>query len=352
MTSTSEILFERRGAAGLVTLNRPKALNAVTHNMVRALAQQLDDWAKDDRITRVVVTGAGGRAFSAGGDIRAIYDLGRVGCHDDALTYWRDEYVLNAAIRHYPKPYISLIDGIVMGGGAGVSVHGSHRIAGDNFLFAMPETSIGFFPDIGATWFLSHMPGETGTYCALTGARLDASDGVTLGIATHRVSSSRLGALLEALCGNTAVDATLAAYAEPAGEGPVAARQALINRTFAGPTIEDILHALETEGAGNSDDAAFARETVATLRANAPLSLRITLEQMRRGRHLGFDDCMRMEYRMVSRMVFEPDLYEGIRAAIIDKDRTPTWRRAPLCAITAPDVERYFAPLPQELPLP
>ena len=346
------MLFECRGSAGLVTLNRPKALNSVTHGMVHALAKQLDEWAVDDRITRVVVTGAGGRAFSAGGDIRAIYDLGRAGRYDDALAYWRDEYILNTAIKRYPKPYISLIDGIVMGGGAGVSVHGSHRVAGDNFLFAMPETSIGLFPDIGATWFLSHMPGETGTYCALIGARLNATDGVTLGIATHRVRSSRFPDLLDALCGDTAVDTVLAAFTEPAGEGPVTARRPFIDHTFAGTSVEEILSALDEAGSSRSDNAAFARETAAILRANAPLSLRVTLEQIRRGRNLSFEDCMRMEYRIVSRMVHEPDLYEGIRAAIIDKDRAPTWRRAPLCAITAADVERFFGPLPQELPLP
>ena len=169
--SNDDILFERRGAAGIVTLNRPKALNAVTHAMVLALRAQLTRWADDPAVTRVVITAAGGRAFSAGGDIRALYDLGKAGRHDEALQFWRDEYPLNAAIKNYRKPYIALIDGIAMGGGVGVSVHGSHRVAGDRFSFAMPEVGIGFFPDVGATWFLPRMPGELGTYCALTGER-------------------------------------------------------------------------------------------------------------------------------------------------------------------------------------
>src|SRR3954467_3819451 len=188
---SSDIVFERRGAAGIVTLNRPKALNAVTHEMVRALARQLRAWESDVAVTRVIIRAAGTRAFSAGGDIRALYELGRAGRQAEALTFWRDEYPLNALIKRYPKPYIALIDGIVMGGGVGVSVHGSHRVAGDRFLFAMPEVGIGFFPDVGGTWFLPRMPGELGTYCALTGERLKNADAVPFGIATHYVRSSR-----------------------------------------------------------------------------------------------------------------------------------------------------------------
>ena len=160
---TDDILFERRGAAGLITLNRPQALNAVTHAMVLALRAQLAAWADDPAITRVVISAAGGRAFSAGGDIRALYDLAQAGRHDEALQFWRDEYPLNVAIKNFRKPYVALIDGIVMGGGVGVSVHGSHRVAGDRFQFAMPEVGIGFFPDVGATWFLARLPGELGT---------------------------------------------------------------------------------------------------------------------------------------------------------------------------------------------
>ena len=217
MTSeTSDILFARRGAAGIVTLNRPKALNAVTHAMVRALARQLDAWADDAAVTRVIVTAAGERAFSAGGDIRALYDLGRAGKQEEALTFFREEYTLNTAIKRYRKPYVALIDGIVMGGGFGVSVHGSHRVAGDRFAFAMPEVGIGFFPDVGGTWVLPRMPGETGTWVALTGDRLKTADAVAAGIATHHVRSDRFGDLADALCGNVSVDATLAAFAQHA----------------------------------------------------------------------------------------------------------------------------------------
>ncbi|HET7910394.1 MAG TPA: 3-hydroxyisobutyryl-CoA hydrolase, partial [Pseudolabrys sp.] len=228
-----DILFERRGAAGLVTLNRPKALNAVTHDMVRALRVQLDRWADDAAVARVVIMAAGERAFSAGGDIRALYDLGKAGRVEDALQFWRDEYPLNMAIKNYRKPYVALIEGIAMGGGVGVSVHGSHRVAGDRFSFAMPEVGIGFFPDVGATWFLPRMPGELGAYCALTGERFGPADAISSGVATHRIASKHFPALLAGLTGMVSVDAMLAAFALPAERGPIALRQAAIDRLFA-----------------------------------------------------------------------------------------------------------------------
>src|SRR6476660_9320604 len=221
-TPGDEILFERRGAAGIVKLNRPKALNAVTHAMVLALRAQLDRWADDGAVARVVITATGDRAFSAGGDIRALYDLGKAGKHAEALQFWRDEYPLNAAIKNYRKPYVALIDGIAMGGGVGVSVHGSHRVAGDRFSFAMPEVGIGFFPDVGSTWFLPRMPGELGTWCALTGDRIKTADALAAGIATHHVGSERFADLTDALCGNVSVDAVLGAFAAPMGGGPMA----------------------------------------------------------------------------------------------------------------------------------
>jgi enoyl-CoA hydratase len=341
----SEILFDRRGAAGIVTLNRPAALNAVTHGMVRALAAQLREWARDPAITRVVVTAAGGRAFSAGGDIRALYDLGKAGRHDEALQFWRDEYPLNAAIKRYPKPYVSLIDGIVMGGGAGISINGSHRVAGDRFAFAMPEVGIGFFPDVGATWFLPRLPGELGTYCALTGERLGASDAVAAGIATQRVSSQRFPELLDALTGSVPVEALLSAFAEPAGEQKLAPRRAVIDRLFKGETVERLLAALDAEAAAGSADAAFAAATAATMRTKSPLSLKIALAQVRAGKNWDFDACMRAEFRIVSRIVHGHDFYEGVRAVIIDKDNAPRWRPASLAQVSAAEVERHFAPL-------
>lgn len=343
---TEEILFERRGAAGLVTLNRPKALNAVSHAMVLTLRAQLEAWADDDAVARVIVTGAGERAFSAGGDIRALYDLGIAGRHDEALQFWADEYPLNALIKNYRKPYIALIDGIAMGGGIGVSVHGSHRVAGDRCSFAMPEVGIGFFPDVGATWFLPRMPGETGTYCALTGERFNADDGVMCGLATHRVPSARFEELKNALCHEVSVDAVLAELAVTRQHGPVSLRRAVIDRLFRGDTVEGILAALDNEAQSTSADAEWAGKTAATIRTKSPTSLKLALAQVRRGAHDDFATCMRTEFRIVSRIIHDKDFYEGVRAVIVDKDNKPLWNPASLEAVSAAEIERHFAPLP------
>ncbi len=353
MAGAQDILFERRGAAGLVTLNRPHALNAVTHAMVLALRAQLDKWADDASVTRVVIQAAGGRAFCAGGDIRHLYDLGQAGRRDEALQFWRDEYPLNAAIKNYRKPYVALIDGIVMGGGVGVSVHGSHRVAGDRYSFAMPEVGIGFFPDVGATWVLPRLAGELGTYCALTGERFGPGDAVGAGLATHRIPSARFPELLDGLTGTVPVDALLAAFSEPAGEGPILARREAIDRLFAGSRVEDMLAALDDEAVSGRDDAGWAAETAATMRTKSPLSLKLALAQMRRGKTWDFAECMRAEFRIVSRVIEGHDFYEGVRAVIVDKDNAPRWRPAALADIGEADVERHFAPLgARELVLP
>ncbi len=371
MPDESDIILDRRGSAGLVTLNRPAALNAVNRTMVRTLRDALERWRYDEAVSRVVVTAAGGRAFSAGGDLRAIYEAGRAGRQEESLDFWREEYALNATIRHYPKPYVALIDGIVMGGGVGVSVHGSHRIAGDRFEFAMPEVGIGFFPDVGATWFLPRLPGEIGTYCALTGARLKLADAVPAGIATHRIPSASFGELAEALCSAVPVDAVLAGFASsalsgrresgreappPKSEGAVTAHRGAIDHIFAAGSVEEILTGLDVEAAGTGDASRppsnWAGEVAATIRAKAPLSLKIALAQMRRGRRWSFAECMRAEFRIVSRVVYGHDFYEGIRAVIIDKDNRPRWSPETLAEVTPDSVENHFAPLESELMLP
>jgi enoyl-CoA hydratase len=351
-SSEAEILFERRGVAGLVTLNRPKALNAVTHAMVSALARQLAAWASDPAVTRVVISAAGERAFSAGGDIRALYELGKSGRHDEALSFWREEYVLNSAIKHYPKPYVALIDGIVMGGGVGISVHGSHRVAGDKFLFAMPEVGIGFFPDVGATWFLPRLPGELGTYCALTGERFTAADTIAASVATHRVSSARFPELRDALCSAVPVDALLAAFNEPIGDAPILAQRASIDQLLTGDRVEDILAVLDRAADAGDADAKVAARIAMSIRGKSPTSLKLALAQMRLGKTLTFDACMRTEFRIVSRVIHGHDFYEGVRAVIIDKDNAPRWQPATLAEVMPGDVERHFAPLARELELP
>ena len=337
-----DILFERRGAAAVVTLNRAQALNAVTHEMVRALRERLEQWADDPAITRVIVTAAPGRAFSAGGDIRALTDLGKAGRYDEAVQFWRDEYPLNAYIKGYRKPYVALIDGIVMGGGVGISIHGSHRVAGERYQFAMPEVGIGFFPDVGATWFLPRMPGELGTYCALTGERFNAADAVNAHTATHRVPSDRFPPLLDALYGTASVDAILAAFTEQVEQGPIFARRGVIDRLFVGDRVENILQRLDAE---TGEHAEWARATAANIRTKSPLSLKLALAQVRRGKDWDFATCMQAEFRIVSRVIRGHDFYEGVRAVIIDKDNKPRWQPASLAEVSDTEVERHFADL-------
>jgi enoyl-CoA hydratase len=346
MVSSGDILFERRGSAGLVTLNRPKALNAITHGMVRALAAQLDAWATDDTVTRVIVTASGERAFSAGGDIRALYDQITAGRHQEALSFFRDEYKLNTAIKRYPKPYVSLIDGIVMGGGVGVSIHGSHRVAGERYVFAMPEVGIGFFPDVGATYALPRLAGEIGTYCALTGERLKAADAVLSGAATHHVKSRRFPALLDALCGKDPVNAVLADFMESSGPGEVMPRRRMIDRTFAWDSVPAILAALQREAGKATDDAQWLAKTVQTIRTKSPSSLVLALAQMRYGRTHSFEACMAAEFRIVSRIVYGADMVEGVRAIIVDKDNAPHWSPPELDTVPNDLIARHFAALP------
>ncbi|MFL4983586.1 MAG: enoyl-CoA hydratase/isomerase family protein [Xanthobacteraceae bacterium] len=352
MTTDTDILFVRRGAAGIVTLNRPQALNAVTHGMVRALAAKLAEWAKDEGVTRIVITAAGERAFSAGGDIRALYELGKSGRHGEALQFWRDEYMLNTLIKRYPKPYIALIDGIVMGGGVGISIHGSHRVAGDKFQFAMPEVGIGFFPDVGATWFLPRLPGEIGTFCALTGERMKNADAVRAGVVTHYAASPQFPAILEALTENETPDAILDWFGEKLGIGPLWLYRQALDRLFAADRVEDILAALDREAISHSAEAGWAGATAAAMRGKSPLSLKIALAQLRRGREWSFTDCMKAEFRIVSRIIHGHDFYEGVRAVIIDKDNAPRWKPPRLNQVLEADIDRYFAPLETELELP
>src|SRR3954463_1895342 len=218
MADEAEVICERLGAAGVITLNRPQALNAITLRMVRAMTRALEAWAEDAAVTRVIIEAAGGRAFSAGGDIRHLYDLGKAGRYDEALTFWREEYALNVRIKRYPKPYVAVIDGIVMGGGVGVSLHGSHRVASDRYVFAMPEVGIGFFPDVGATYALPRLPGRMGLYLALTGERARAADALAFGLAPHAVPSAALAEARAALIDGAPVDAALGLAArEPDG---------------------------------------------------------------------------------------------------------------------------------------
>lgn len=346
MGGDGDILFEDTGALGRITLNRPGVLNALTLEMARRLDARLVEWGADGRIGAVVIEGAGGRAFCAGGDIRALYEaMGRPG---DPLPveFYRDEYVLNHRVFSFPKPYIALIDGVVMGGGVGVSVHGSHRVATENLLFAMPETGIGLFPDVGGTYFLSRMPGGLGMYLALVGARLGAADALYCGVATHHVPRERLADLAAALAATPfggdargAASAAIARFAADPGPPPLADHRAEIDRCFAAGSVEEIIAALAADG------GEWAKATLAVIETKSPTSLKVTHRQLREGARLDFAAAMRLEYRLSQRFCAGHDFAEGVRAAVIDKDAAPKWRPDRLEEVTPAAVDAYFAPL-------
>jgi enoyl-CoA hydratase len=340
--SEPEVLIERRGCAGLLVLNRPKALNALTLGMVRAIAAALDEWERDETIARVVVRGAGGRAFCAGGDIRQLYEQGRAGDHAAQLTFWREEYRLNRRIKRYSKPYVALVDGVVMGGGVGLSAHGARLVAGEGFAFAMPEVGIGFFPDVGATYLLPRLPDRAGVYLAMTGARAGAADALALGLAHTVAPSARIGELADALTDRQPIDSIIARFVAPAMASPLAAQRALMEDTFGHSTPAQIIAAL---GAAASGGSAFARAAQEAMLAKSPTSQAVALRQMQIGGALSFEDAMTMEFRIVSRICRGHDFYEGVRAVIVDKDNRPQWRPAVAEAVSKADIDAHFAPL-------
>lgn len=342
-----EVLFEERGMLGLITLNRPSALNALTWGMMRAIDHQLDAWRSDDQIAVVAIRGAGDRAFAAGGDIRWLYENGEAGSTGE--KNWRffwEEYRLNTKIKRYPKPYVGIMDGVVMGGGVGVSIHGSQRFVTERTMFAMPETGIGLFPDVGATWFLPRMPGAFGMFCGLTGARLRGRDAVEL-LDAAPVDASDVDALID----------RLAAGQDPANAGEGAAgvgdwsaeakylkMEEEIAACFRGGSVEEVLAALERDG---SD---WATGEAKTIRSKSPSSVRLAFRQITEGASLSFEDCMRLEYRLARYCMTTPDFYEGVRAVIVDKDNAPDWSPPSLHEATDEHVERAFASLgPEEL---
>ena len=347
--AAEDIRIERRGGLGLVALNRPQALNTLSLAMYRIFDPQLVAWGGDPDIHAVAVKGDGGRSFCAGGDVRAIYDArrGAVGDGDYKTDFFREEYSLIARVHRFPKPYVALMDGIVMGGGAGISVNGSHRVVTEKTLFAMPEGHIGLFPDVGASRLLNLCPGRAGLYLALTGKRIGAADCLYCGFATHYVPSARLNELLEALAAirfhpgtaRAQVDAAIARFAAKPGTASLPAIQPEIDRAFAGKSIEAILAALDWERA---DWAKEARDAMARA---SPLSLKITLRQLQLGKGMSVDQALTLEYRLTQHVMAGQDFFEGIRAALVDKDNKPRWQHAAPEDVGEGEVESYFASL-------
>ncbi|MEV4787217.1 enoyl-CoA hydratase/isomerase family protein [Streptomyces tuirus] len=333
------VLFHTHGRAARITLNRPRALNALTHTMVRRIDEALTAWERDPSVETVVITGAGERGLCAGGDIRAIHDDARDGDGTASAAFWRDEYRLNARIARWPKPYVAVMDGIVMGGGVGVSAHGSVRVVTERSRVAMPETGIGFVPDVGGTHLLAVAPGELGTHLALTGAQIGAADALLCGLADHYVPTAALPDLLDALA-ESPVGEALAGYVRTPDRGALAARRDWIDACYAAGTVEEIVRRLLAHG----DPA--AKEAAETLLAKSPTALKVTLASLRRARKLGtLELVLNQEYRVSCAALDTADLVEGIRAQVVDKDRRPRWSPKTLGEVTDADVERFFAPL-------
>jgi enoyl-CoA hydratase len=338
-----DVIARREGACGVIRLNRPKAINAVTLEMFREVDGALDAFEADPAVAVILLEGAGERGLCAGGDIRVLWESSKVE-GDLGKILWRDEYRLNARIETFAKPYVSFMDGIVMGGGVGLSAHGSNRVVTDRTKLAMPEVGLGFFPDVGGTWLLSHSPGEIGTYVGLTGRTMNGPDAVHAGFADAVVPAARLADLREALVdarsGSTSAEigALIDGFATGEAAGPVAAIQGKIDRWFAYDRMEDIVAALRRDG------SELALATLDTLREKSPRGLVVTLRLLRLARaSRSLQECLVREYRAALSVFASDDFREGVRAAVIHKDRSPRWSPPRIEDVTPEMIAPYFA---------
>ena len=344
VAENEDVLVTVENGVGLITLNRPKAINSLTHPMVTAMSKVLADWEHDDEVRVVVVSGAGERGLCAGGDIVAVYNSARAG-GQDAARFWYDEYLLNAQIARLPKPYVALMDGIVMGGGVGVSAHGSVRVVTETTKMAMPEVGIGFIPDVGGTYLLSRAPGRLGQHAAISGAPFDGADAIALGFADHYVPHEKLAAFRQRIV-DDGIDAALVAHAIEPPASNLVAQRSWIDKCYAGESVAEIIAALR------GHDEVLASEAADLIATRSPISVSVALEAVRRAAHLEtLEDVLRQEYRTSCGSLRSHDLVEGIRAQVIDKDRNPKWSPATLSAVTQSDIKEYFKPADRELEL-
>ena len=341
--SDSEVLARIESGVGRITLNRPKALHALNRGMCEAMTEALLTWRDDPTVVSVLIDHAGERGFCAGGDIRMIAESG-AGDAAEARAFFKTEYRLNHLLFEYPKPVTAIVDGIVMGGGVGISEPADIRVATERTTYAMPETGIGLFPDVGGGWFLPRLPGQTGVWLALTGARLKAADTVALGVHSHFVPAERIEDLKAAMLAEPAdPKAVVERFAGDPGPGPTAEHREAIDRLFAHDRVEEIFAALEAEGS----DWALAQ--LAVLKTKSPQSMKVSLRQLRTGATLGsFAENMAMEYRLGGRVVRTHDFQEGVRSVIVDKDNAPRWSPARLEEVTDEQLDTLFAPLPPD----
>ena len=337
----TDVVARREGALGHLTLNRPAAYNALTLGMVQAISAVLDAWEMDPQVALVLLDGAGDRAFCAGGDIRALYDAARAGHYATLSDFFRAEYRLNARLARYPKPVIAVMDGMTMGGGIGLGAHASHRVVTERSALAMPEVRIGFVPDVGGTYLLGRAPGELGLHMALTGGRLGGADALLCGLADVHVPVGQLHELRIALAhcrDGEDVWARLDGLATAPEPGRFAAARPWIDRCYAADTVEAILGEL---AAAPEPDARAAADEIA---ANAPVSLKVTLRALRDARHFDLETCLEREFQLAQSITRRLDFVEGVRAAVVDKDRKPAWNPPRLDMVSRSDVLEHFAP--------
>ena len=339
----SDLIVRREGTAGIIRLNRPKALNAMTYEMSQGIDAALDRFETDPAVSVVILEGAGERGLCAGGDIRGLYESSKAG-GDLGKVFWRQEYVMNARISKYPKPYVAFMDGLVMGGGVGLSAHARHRVVTEKTKLAMPEVGLGFFPDVGGTWLLPRSPGEIGTYFGLTGQTMNGPDAIFSRFADAVVPSAKLPALRAALTGvgpgvtSIEVDKVIARFATGETAGPIAARRADIDRWFAHDRMEDIFAELQR------DDSELAQSTLKTLNEKSPRGMVVTLKLLRLARNaVSLEECLVREYRAALEVFRSDDFREGVRAAVIDKDRNPKWSPPSVEDVTPEMLAPYFA---------
>jgi enoyl-CoA hydratase len=338
-TMTEDIIARVEGSAGRITLNRPKALNALNYPMVRAIMAALAEWRDDDRVKHVVIDGAGDRAFCAGGDIRAVYEA-IPGDPDFARNFWRDEYRLNAMIARYPKPYVAIMDGFCLGGGVGLSAHGSHRIVTERSRVGMPETAIGFTPDVGGSWLLARAPGHWGEYMAATAYRMKAGDAIQAGFADRMINAQDVAEFIAALCEGRSADETTRRHETYSGASEIAAQQSRIDSAFASPTIAEAVRRLEKV------NETWEQETLKRIAAHSPTALAAAHFSVRKVRHFKrLEEGLDHEYRFAHRAVGLHDFREGVRSLIVDKDGKPKWQPERLEDVEMSDVEALFAPL-------
>jgi enoyl-CoA hydratase len=338
--TSPETLFVREGTLGRIILNRPRAMNALTHGMVTTIGAQLTEWEIDASVETVLIQGAGDRGLCAGGDIVSLYsDI--TGSGNGASRFWADEYALNLQISTYSKPYVAIMDGVVLGGGVGVSVHGSVRVVTERTKIGMPEVGIGFVPDVGGTWLLARAPGELGKHVGLTGGTFSGADALELGFADHFVASGHLDQFVEALASMSISDALLRFESDPP-HSDLAASRAWIDECYDSNDATEILARLS---AADDEDA---RDSAAVIRTKSPLAVAVTLESIRRARIAqSLADVLNQEYRVSLRFASGEEMAEGIRAQVIDKDRQPRWSPTTLAQVRPETIDAYFAPLPR-----